>query len=355
LLEECTSWLEWAVGGELFRIAKRLRGRNALPADVARCSLEGPGNLLKLRASFVRAKVASALHSHARVGAWRAIRARSKGGRMGSGMARELDGGSLHAYRRSLANVKVLDREAERDLARRWKAGDKRAGQKLIEACLPFVVSIALEYRRWGVPLEDIIQQGNLGLLKAAEKFDPSRQCRLATYAAYWIRAEIREYVVRTFRVVRLGTTKGERRALRTYRRTKNSDPAMLAEASGLSEERVRMLLPLLAARETSLDATSGDAGPATDRLAGSSPSPEDEASRHEITAQAGRAVHVAVDHLDARERMIVEERFMKEEPPTLQELGNRLGVSKERVRQLEERARLKLRDELEGLAELVA
>ena len=275
---------------------------------------------------------------------------------MGSGMARELEGSSLHAYRRSLANVQVLDRDAERELARRWIAGDKRAGQKIIEACLPFVVSIALEYRRWGVPLEDIIQQGNLGLLKAADKFDPNRDCRLATYAAYWIRAEIREYVVRAFRVVRLGTTKGERRALRTYRKTKNADPAALAAASGLSEERVRMLLPLLAAREMSLDASTADTGPApTERLAGTWPTPEEEAVRTELRAQAGRAVNDAVDHLDERERMIVKERLMTEEPPTLQELGSRLGVSKERVRQLEERARTKLRGELAELSELVA
>jgi RNA polymerase sigma-32 factor len=276
---------------------------------------------------------------------------------MGSGMARGLDNSrnSLHAYRRSLAGVQVLDRQTERDLARRWIAGDKRAGQRIIEACLPFVVSIALEYRRWGVPLEDIVQQGNLGLLKAAAKFDPAKECRLATYAAYWIRAEIREYVVRSFRVVRLGTTKNERRALRTYRKTKITDPAELAAASGLSKERVEMLLPLLAAREMSLDANTNDMGPATERMAGSGPSPEEEASSHEIAAQAGRAVHAAVDHLDQRERLIVKERFMNEEPPTLQELGNRLGVSKERVRQLEERARAKLRGELSELAELVA
>ena len=274
---------------------------------------------------------------------------------MGSGTARELEGGALHAYRRSLANVRVLDRDTERELARCWIAGDKRAGQKIVEACLPFVVSIALEYRRWGVPLEDIVQQGNLGLLKAAAKFDPNRECRLATYAAYWIRAEIREYVVRAFRVVRLGTTKGERRVLRMYRRTKITDPAILAESSGLSEERVRMLLPLLASREMSLDASTADVGPATERLAGTEPTPEEEAARSESRAQAGRAVHDAVNHLDARERMIVQERFMKEEPPTLQELGARLGVSKERVRQLEERARTKLRGELAELAELVA
>ena len=274
---------------------------------------------------------------------------------MGSGTARELDTDSLHAYRRSLAHVRVLDRETERNLARNWLAGDKRAGQKLIEACLPFVVSIALEYRRWGVPLEDIVQQGNLGLLKAAAKFDPDRECRLATYAAYWIRAEIREYVVRAFRVVRLGTTKGERKALRAYRKTKTTDTAELAAISGLSEERIRMLLPLLIARETSLDASTNDSGSASERLPGNLPSPEEEASHNETLAQAGRAVNEAVDHLDDRERMIVRERFMKEEPPTLQELGGRLGVSKERVRQLEERARLKLRGELAELADLVA
>src|SRR5688572_27519973 len=245
---------------------------------------------------------------------------------MGS-RSRTYEGGSLRLYRESLAGVHALDREVERDLAKRWRAGDNTAGEKIVEACLPFVVSIALEYRRWGVPLEDIIQQGNLGLLKAASKFDPDRECRLATYAAYWIRAEIREYVVRAFRVVRLGTTKGERRALRAYRRTKNSDPASLAEISGLSEERVRLLLPLIAGREMSLDASTNDMPPAIDRLAGALPSPEDETAKREIRERAGSAVHDAVDHLDAREQMIVKERFMTDDPPTLQELGVRLGV----------------------------
>ena len=265
------------------------------------------------------------------------------------------DGGSLRAYRESLAGVHSLDRDTERDLAERWLAGDQRAGVRLVEACLPFVVSIALEYRRWGVPLEDIIQQGNLGLLKAAAKFDTKRECRLATYAAYWIRAEIREYVVRAFRVVRLGTTKGERRALRAYRRSQTTDPAALAKLSGLSEERIRLLLPVLSGREMSLDAGTNDMPPAIERLAASSMSPEQEASDHEITAQAGRAVREAVSVLDEREQMIVKERFMTEDPPTLQELGNRLGVSKERVRQLEARARTKLRGELSAFADLVA
>ena len=96
---------------------------------------------------------------------------------------------SMTRYRESLSDVVPLGREVERELTRRWRAGDKRAGDQLVTACLPFVIGIAQEYRRWGIPLEDIVQQGNLGLLHAASKFDLAKDCRLATYAAYWIRA----------------------------------------------------------------------------------------------------------------------------------------------------------------------
>jgi len=251
-----------------------------------------------------------------------------------------------------MASVEPLAREEEHALAVKWQAGDKRAGEKIVEACLPFVITIALEYRRWGVPLEDIIQQGNLGLLRAAAKFDPSKDCRLATYAAYWIRAEIREYVVRAYRVVRLGTTKSERRALRAYRTTRESDPEALAKVSGLTPDRVRLLLPLLTARETSLDAAANDTAPFGDRIASATPTPEEDAGARELRDRAKRAVADAMKTLSDRERMIVAARMMNDEPVTLQELGDKLGVSKERVRQLEERARGKLRTQLEGLRE---
>jgi len=262
---------------------------------------------------------------------------------------------SLRAYRESMGDAAPLDPEAERELARRWRAGDSRAGTALVTGCLPFVISIALEYRRWGIPLEDVVQQGNLGLLRAASKFDPARGCRLATYAAYWIRAEIRDYVVRAYRVVRLGTTKAERRALRAYRRTRESDPVVLAEVSGMTKEKAEMLLPLLAGRESSLDARTDEHGAMIDRIAALSPNPEDEASAQERRGRARSAVGEALHDLTEREQLIVRERLMADEPRTLQELGVRLGVSKERVRQLEERACGKLRARLQGMRDEAA
>ena len=259
--------------------------------------------------------------------------------------------GAFAAYRSSLSAFTTLPREEESALAIRYHAGDERAGARLISACLPFVVGIAMEYRRWGIPVEDLVQQGNVGLLRAARKFDATKECRLATYAAYWIRAEIREYVVRAYRVVRLGTTKSERRALRAYRRTGETNPEKLAAVSGLSVERVTELLPLLERRETSLDLSVGEGGsPMVDRMMSEGPDPEEATLRGETRSRAGRAVGEALAELSDRERMIIEERLLREDPVTLQELGVRLGVSKERVRQLEERARGKLKIRLAPL-----
>src|SRR4051812_31906720 len=140
----------------------------------------------------------------------------------------------LDEYLDSLRGLAPLDVDCERALARAYRAGDRAAGVKLIAACLPFVVRIAVEYRRWGVPLEDVVQQGNLGLLRAAAKFDADKDVRLITYAVYWIRAEIRDYLVRSYRIVRLGTTRSERRALRAYRREGVENVSELAERSGM-------------------------------------------------------------------------------------------------------------------------
>lgn len=266
-------------------------------------------------------------------------------------MSRPVDGTALDAYREKLRAHPRLPQEKERALAKAFREGDHAAGDELVGACLPFVVSIAMEYRRWGVPLEDVIQQGNIGLLRAAQRFDPARECRLITYAAYWIRAEIRDYVVRGYRVVRFGTTKGERRALRYYRTTREDDPAVLAEKSGLTVRRAEQLLPLLAAGDQSLDAVSASTGHTVlERLASTAPSPEEALSRTESGDRARDALDVALGELTPRERLIAQERWSREDPVTLEKLGVQLGVSKERVRQIEERMRAKLKVRLQAM-----
>lgn len=266
-------------------------------------------------------------------------------------MSTTWDRAAFSAYRTQLANRATLTPEMERELAIRWKAGDRPAGHRLVEACLPFVMTIALEYRRWGLPLEDVVQEGNIGLLKAAERFDPDRGCRLATYAAYWIRAEIREYVARGYRIVRLGSSKSERRALRIYRKTHEKDPEALAEMSGLTEERATELLPLLMARDVSLERSPTDDGRApVERLADDSRSPEEEACLADERTQLQEALKQVVAELSPREQNIVKQRWLTDEPQTLEELGAAFGVSKERVRQLEERAKKRMRERLEQI-----
>lgn len=264
---------------------------------------------------------------------------------------------ALEAYRHSLAGITPLTAEEERRLALRWREGDQRAGQRIIEASLPFVITIAAEYRRWGVPLEDLIQQGNLGLLKGAARFEPSRDCRLITYAVYWIRAEIREYVVRGYRLVRIGGSKAERRALRTYRRTREDDPAKLAALANVSEAHAQRIMPMLKHRDLSLDSAPEGESPALERLQAPGESPEETCAEADHEQHLQGRVSDALEVLSERERWILDHRVLSRDDAgeTLEALGRRLGVSKERVRQLEARALQKLRGALEDLADHAA
>ncbi|HJL19758.1 MAG TPA: sigma-70 family RNA polymerase sigma factor [Sandaracinaceae bacterium LLY-WYZ-13_1] len=262
---------------------------------------------------------------------------------------------SVGRYIRSLGERPPLDPDVERELARRWAAGDDVAGQRLIEASLPFVIRVAKGYRRWGIPLEDLIQQGNLGLLKAAKKFDPDKDCRLITYANYWIRAEIRDYVVRTYRIVRLGSTATERRAIRAFRRQGIEGPEELAERSGMPLKRAKKLWPLLTATEVPLDASRPDGTPVVERMQSTVDNPEDTVVRQTRLSRVREMLPSLLDGLTVRERRIVEARMLSEDPITLRELGKELGVCRERVRQLEAQARDKLRVALADYAPAAA
>ena len=259
---------------------------------------------------------------------------------------------SMDRYRASLDRIVTLTPAEELDLARAFQEGDERAGHKLVEASLPFVIRIAREYRRWGVPLEDLVQQGNLGLLKAARKFDPAKECRLVTYAAYWIRAEIRDFVVRAYRIVRLGTTRTERRAMRAFRRQGVENPEELAEISGMPLKRAKKLWPLLSSSDVSLDMSYPDRPTGAQRLPDpETPDPEAQVARAERVAGVRAALGPALESLSDRERRIVKARMLADTPTTLEALGREMGVSKERVRQLEVRAKGKLRQQLAAFA----
>jgi RNA polymerase sigma-32 factor len=252
---------------------------------------------------------------------------------------------SRSAYYRT--SLPPLTPAAEGELARRWRAGDQRAGAELVTGSLRQVVCIAHEYRRWGVPIDDLVQQGSIGLLKAAQRFDPDQGISLRTYAAYWIRAELRDYVVRCYRIVRLGATRTERRALRAYRTSSVEDASELAARSGMPEARCNMLWPLLGQNDRSLDQPNAAGVPGRESLRDVGLDPEALALAREQARSAGERVQRALALLSDRERDIIWSRLAEEEPETLEALGRRLGVSRERVRQLESRARDKLREAL--------
>ena len=256
---------------------------------------------------------------------------------------------SLRAYRESLAGLHALDRETERDLARRWIAGDQRAGAKIVEA----VCRSCLDRARvppLGRPARGHHPAGQPRACSRPRRSSiPKSECRLATYAAYWIRAEIREYVVRAFRVVRLGTTKGERRALRAYRTTKDDRPRGARAGLGpLARSACASFCRSSPRARSSLDASTNDMPPAIERLAAPRPRPR---TKRRVTRsprsagprgpRGGRRARRA--RADDREGAPHDGRAADARRSS----ATRLGVSKERVRQLEERARAKLRGEL--------
>ena len=254
------------------------------------------------------------------------------------------------SYRHHVRSIPQFDQAQEARLGRAWQAGDGDAGRRLVEANLRTVVGIAWEYRRWGTPMDDLVQQGSIGLLKAAARFDPNRDNRLRSYASYWIRAEIRDYVVRGYRMVRLGATRTERRAMRAFRTSDVQSVDELVALSGMPPARCELLWPLLSRGDRSTDAS--DAGrPTSMSLPGYEPNPEELAITNQERALAAKAVAGAMATLSPRERDILRERMMGDEPRTLEEIGRKHGVSRERIRQLEKRAKEKMRQALQPLA----
>jgi RNA polymerase sigma-32 factor len=273
-------------------------------------------------------------------------------------MAHEIDP-TLSRYITMAQQIPQLSREEEAELAERWLTfRDRRAADKLVRAHLRYVVAIALKYRRYGLPLSELIAEGNFGIVHALGKFEPKRGNRFVTYAAYWIRAYILGYIIRSWSLVGVGSGALRSKMFFKLRRERvkitnlvgegEYANELLASRFAMSSEQVARLTRRLDARDLSLD--SKPLGGSSTSLLDSMTSPAfDQQQVYETTETEEHlrdAVRTALKGLDARERYIVEHRLMAdgEDELSLAEIGRRLGVSRERARQLEARAKRKLR-----------
>jgi len=264
--------------------------------------------------------------------------------------------GSLDAYLERVGRIPVLSREQERALAERFRSqGDLQAARELVLSHLRFVVHIARGYSGYGLPVGDLIQEGNVGLMKAVKRFDPALNVRLVSFAVHWIRAEIHEYVLRNWRLVKIATTKAQRKLFFNLRRLKKNlawlsaeETAAVARDLGVSAGEVTEMEKRLAARDLSFDPT-----PESDEEEVYSPAaylpapdadPAEQVADAESSADDSQRLSTALKGLDARSRDIVQRRWMSEDKATLHELADKYKVSAERIRQIESSALGKLR-----------
>ena len=269
---------------------------------------------------------------------------------------------SLSVYLSEIGRYPLLDVEKERALAAAYrKTGDRDAAQLLVTSNLRFVVKVASEYRTYGLRLGDLIQEGNMGLMKAVEKFDPTRGIRLISYGVWWIRAYIQNYILRSWSLVKIGTTQAQRRLFFSLARAKREIERLSgpSEATVRTEELARQLHvkpqeimemeQRMSGRDLSLDAPSDDDGPPRmDTVPGRELPADEKVAGEQMAGLVTTRVASAMARLDARERYIIEHRVLDEEPVTFKDLGEHFGISRERARQLELRAKDKLRSLLQ-------
>jgi RNA polymerase sigma-32 factor len=273
-------------------------------------------------------------------------------------------------YIQTSMQAPLLSRDHEFALARRWRAeGDVGALHEFVRAYARLVVSIAVRFRNYRLPLGDLVQEGNVGLMQAAMRFDPERDIRFSTYAAWWIRSAIQDYILRNWSIVRTGTTSAQKSLFFNLRRLR----ARISDSSGgpMTREVREQIAQALRVSITDVEAMEGRLG-ATDQslntpiredseedrqdlLADMRANPEEVVTGMRDAAARSRWLAQALNELSPREREIVHRRRLTEEGATLEELGRELGVSKERVRQLEHRALLKLKSALERRVETTA
>jgi RNA polymerase sigma-32 factor len=268
----------------------------------------------------------------------------------------------LDAFLREIQQYPLLSSEEEKELTNRYaETGDVKTAAKLVTSNLRLVVKIAFEYRRAYQNIMDLIQEGNIGLMQAVKKFDPSRGVKLSSYAAWWIRAYIMRFVLNNWRLVKLGTTQAQRKLFfnlnkersRLVAKGEKPTPELLAERIGVTVQEVMEMEQRLKGNDLSLDAeiNDSDGRPVTylDMLADKSELPDAQVQRAQFGDEVQHRLMEFAAPLTDKEEYIFRKRLIVDDPLTLQEIGDTFGVSRERVRQIEKRLLGKLRKHLEA------
>jgi RNA polymerase sigma-32 factor len=268
---------------------------------------------------------------------------------------------SLSTYLSEISKYALLTQPHEQALARRFRAGELAAGHQLVTSNLRFAVKVSYEYRSYGIKMGDLIQEANIGLMKAVQKFDPDKGIRLISYAVWWIRAYIQNYILKNWSLVKLGTTQAQRKLFFALARTRRElerlgngdgnivDAEEIARKLNVKATEVREMEQRMGGRDLSLDAPIGEDGDSThmDFVESDGVSAADEVADRQEAQMTRERVRLAMLRLDPRERFIIEQRVMGDAEMTLSELGEHFGFSRERARQLEIRAKDKLKTAL--------
>src|SRR6266550_4580720 len=270
----------------------------------------------------------------------------------------------LAHYLEEIRRLPMLERQEEYILAKRWRAhGDRGAAHNLVTSHLRLVSKIARDYRGYDLPIAEVISEGNIGLLQAVERFEPEKGFRLATYAVWWIKASIQEYILRSWSLVKMGTTANQKKLFFNLRKAKSKISAL--DEGDLRPDQVKIIAKRLGVTaqdvidmnrrlggDASLNAPirdDGEAGEWQDWLVDNSPNQEVVMAEHEEFDHRRQALNGAIGVLNPRERRIFEARRLAEDPMTLEDLAAEFGVSRERVRQIEVRAFEKVQSAVKG------
>ncbi|MBI5440121.1 MAG: RNA polymerase factor sigma-32 [Deltaproteobacteria bacterium] len=275
-----------------------------------------------------------------------------------------VESGPLQQYMAEISRYPLLAHDEELRLARKYREhGDLRAAYTLVVANLRLVVKIAYEFRRNFANIMDLIQEGNIGLMRAVEKFDPYRGVKLSSYAAWWIRAYIIRYVLNNWSLVKIGTTQNQRRLFFNMKKAKEEleamgfrpEPRLLASRLQVREDEVVEMQKRLAGSDISLDAPLDQDSESSrlDFVAADQPHASDRLADREYRTLLRSKLEEFRGLLNERDRVIFDRRLLTDEPVTLRELGGEFGVSRERIRQLEADLKKRLRHHLEGVTGL--